>query len=43
MQDLERKIELLNGTVVIGRHPNGLIGMLQPNPVAVGTQSTWRS
>ncbi len=29
MQDLERKIELLGGSVVIGRHPNGAIGMLQ--------------
>jgi Putative restriction endonuclease len=29
MQDLERKIELLNGTMVIGRNSNGAIGMLQ--------------
>jgi Putative restriction endonuclease len=29
MQDLERKIELLGGSVVIGRHRVGVIGMLQ--------------
>lgn len=29
MQDLERKIELLGGSMVIGRHPNGAIGLLQ--------------
>jgi Putative restriction endonuclease len=29
MQDLERKIELLGGSIVIGRHPIGAIGLLQ--------------
>ncbi len=29
MQDLERKIELFNGTVIVGRNPDGAAGMLQ--------------
>jgi hypothetical protein len=29
MQDLERKIELFNGTVIVGRNPDGATGMLQ--------------
>jgi hypothetical protein len=29
MQDLERKIELFNGIVIVGRNPDGATGMLQ--------------
>lgn len=29
MQDLERKIELFNNTVIVGRNPEGAVGMLQ--------------
>jgi Putative restriction endonuclease len=29
MQDLERKIELFNGTIIVGRNPDGAVGMLQ--------------